>query len=63
MIEWIKSHKSELLAIAHLAALVLIWIAIDGLSAPAGEVERDAIRAIATVVAGTLAVATGTAVG
>jgi len=55
MIDWIKAHKSELLAIAHLVALVLIWVAIDGLSAPASEVERDAIRAIATAVSAALA--------
>jgi len=55
MIDWIKAHKTELLAIAHLVALVLIWIAIDGLSVPASEVERDAIRAIATAVAEALA--------
>ena len=55
MIDWIKDHKTELLAIAHLVALVLIWIAIDGLSVPASEVERDAIRAIATAVSDALA--------
>jgi len=55
MIEWAEKHKTEILAIAHLVALVLIWIAIDGLSAPASEVERDAIRAIATAVSDALA--------
>jgi len=59
MIDWVKEHKNELLAIAHLVALVLIWIAIDGLSAPASEVERDAIRAIATAVAAALATPAG----
>ena len=59
MIDWIKAHRTELLAVAHLAALVLIWIAIDGLSAPASEVERDAIRAIATAVSEALATPAG----
>ena len=59
MIEWAKKHKTELLAIAHLVALVMIWIAIDGLSAPASAVERDAIRAIATAVSEALATPAG----